>query len=179
MQHILLSTKVFKFLNTFYVCWKTTCYIVSYRIIISVLLFVHSICYVLDFLLVCNYTLTPTSYRFSSPGYPSSYPHNAYCEYHFKVPEDKAVRIYYQYFSLESSLSCAKDSVKLYENNILKATHCGYKSYLSWNSKESQVLMTFKSDGSSASYGFYGYFSPISKRKSFYHNYDSYTNHVY
>ena len=118
-----------------------------------------------SFFLVCNYTLTPPSYRFSSPGYPSSYPNNAYCEYHFKIPQDKAVRIYYDHFSLESSSSCAKDSVKLFENNILKATYCGNKYSLSWNSKESQVLMIFKSDASITSSGFYGSFSLRTKRK--------------
>ena len=125
-------------------------------------------CYFLSFFLVCNYILTPPSYQFSSPGYPSSYPNDAYCEYHFKVPQDKAIRIYYNQFSLELSSSCAYDSVKLYENNILKATYCGSKYGLSWNSEESQVLMTFKSDATSTSSGFYGYFSLISKRKSFF-----------
>ena len=123
-----------------------------------------------SFFLVCNYTLTPSSYRFSSPGYPSSYPHNTYCEYHFKVPQDKAIRIYYDHFSLESSSSCANDSVKLYENNVLKATYCGYKSYFSWNSKVGQVLMTFQSDASATSSGFYGLLSLTKKRKSLVQN---------
>ena len=134
------------------------------------LCFVHSIYHVFDYLLVCNYTLTPPSYQFSSPGYPSSYPHNAYCEYHFIVPEDRAVRICYNQFSLESSSSCTYDSMKLYEKGILKATYCGYKSDFSWNSKESQVLMTFKSDALATSYGFYGSFSLTSKRKSLVQN---------
>ena len=140
---------------------KLICSIESYFLQI----FVYPINYVFNYLLVCNYTLTPPLYRFSSPGYPSSYPHNAYCEYHFKVPQDKAVRIYYQYFSLEASSSCAKDSVKLYEKSIMKATYCGYISSVSWHSKESQVLMIFKSDASITSSGFYGSFSLLTKRK--------------
>ena len=122
--------------------------------------------------LVCNYTLTPPSYQFSSPGYPSSYPNNAYCEYHFKVPQDKAIRIYYNQFSLESSLSCTYDSVKLYEKGIPQATYCGYKYGFSWNSKESQVLMIFKSDALASSSGFYGSFSLTTKRKSLVQNYN-------
>ena len=127
------------------------------------LFFVHSINYAFYYLLVCNYTLIPPSYRFSSPGYPSSYPHNTYCEYHFIVPQDKVVRIYYHQFSLEYSSSCANESVNLYENDILKATYCGKRYGLSWISNESQVLMTFKSDVSFTSSGFYGSFSLKSK----------------
>ena len=116
--------------------------------------------------LVCNYTLTPTSNRFSSPGYPNKYPNNAYCEYHFKVPEGRVVKIYSTYFSLESSAFCTKDSVNLYEKNILKARLCGSLPSRTWISNETDVLMVFKSDASVTSNGFYGYFFAVIKRKS-------------
>ena len=116
--------------------------------------------------LVCNYTLTPPSYMFSSPGYPNKYPNNAYCEYHFKVPEGNAVQIYSQYFSLEYHRLCVNDSVKFYERNVLKATMCGYIPNGTWTSTGNEVLAVFKSDASVTSYGFYGFFTVIRKRKS-------------
>ena len=105
------------------------------------------------------------SIRFASPNYPLNYPNNVYCEYHFKAPQNKAMQIVFAYFTLEQSQSCAKDSVKLYEKNILKQTFCGIQNTRRWYSTESEVLMVFKTDASGTASGFFGVFSLTNKRK--------------
>ena len=122
-----------------------------------------------SFLLVCNYTLTPPSYQFSSPDYNNPNLTSLYCEYHFKLPPNQTMQICYEVFSLHPSPSCTNDFVQLYERNILKATYCGFKSPFSWTSQESQVLMTFKSDAPSRSFGFFGFLSLSNCRKSSYY----------
>ena len=76
------------------------------------------------------------------------------------------MKIHFSQFSLESSQSCVKDSVSVYENGILNATFCGTKySPSSWSSIGDVVLMTFQSDQSVVSKGFYGYYSVFTNRK--------------
>ena len=67
---------------------------------------------------------------------------------------------------MESSESCTKDAVSLYENGNLSTTFCGVKSFSNpWKSVGDSVLLSFKSDHSHASAGFYGYFSIFTYRK--------------
>jgi len=111
---------------------------------------------------VCDYVLTPPMTTFSSPGYKyqTKYANNSYCRYHFKVPAGKTMKISFEYLSLQSSESCSKDSVKVYENSVLKATYCGFKKYgFSLSLHESEAVMIFQSDSSNSSYGFYGSYS--------------------
>lgn len=123
---------------------------------------------------VCNYTLSSTSTYFSSPGYPNGYPPNTTCQYHFNVPENKVVALLFSRMFLKHSSSCVEDSIKIYYNNVLQRTLCGYNSNLRWLSNNSDVLMVFKSDSAitSNSYYFYGYLMQYNKRKSgkFTHN---------
>ena len=117
---------------------------------------------------VCNYILAPPVEEFSSPGYEygKNYANNSYCRYHINVPDDKAIKISFHYMSLESSESCSKDWIRIYEGGILRRTFCSYKSrYLSWSSQESNVLMIFQSDSSNSSRGFYGSYSVVNKRE--------------
>ncbi|XP_065056204.1 cubilin-like isoform X2 [Rhopilema esculentum] len=112
---------------------------------------------------VCNYSLTETSTMFTSPGYPDQYPSNVSCRYHIRVPDGKIVRIHFETFLLQAGIFCAEDSVKIYENNALQETLCGYQPKTVWESKESQVLLVFKSDGSITSRGFSGYITLADK----------------
>ena len=116
--------------------------------------------------LVCNYTLEAPAFNFTSPGYPNAYPNGIFCQYRFKIALGQAVKIYFTEFSLESSESCAKDAVSLYENGNLSTVVCGLKSFSNpWMSVGDSVVMRFKSDRSHTSKGFYGYFSFFTYRK--------------
>ena len=114
---------------------------------------------------VCRYFIDAPPYKFSTPGYPSNYPNNSHCEYHIKVPKDKAVKIHFGFFSLQSSDGCRNDSLKIYERGALKATFCGHKSSTVWSSVESDVLLVFQSDSTTSSSGIYGYCQVVEKRK--------------
>ena len=106
---------------------------------------------------------------FTSPGYPDQYPSNVSCRYHIQVPDGKIVRIHFEAFLLQTGIFCAKDSVQIYENNTLQETLCGYQPKTVWESRESQVLMVFKSDGSITSRGFSGYITLADKRELLQH----------
>lgn len=99
--------------------------------------------------------MTPSTF-FSSPGYPNAYPNNITCEYHFKVPEGNKFLIQLAHLSLESSLSCTKDSIKIYENQTLQMTLCGNGTSGPWFSKGNEAYAVFTSDLSVTSSGFYG-----------------------
>ena len=76
------------------------------------------------------------------------------------------MKINFGYMSLQSSESCSKDSVKIYENAVMKGTYCGYKKYgFSLSLRENEAVMIFQSDSTNSSYGFYGSYSILDQRE--------------
>ena len=67
-------------------------------------------------------------------------------------------------FQLQPSPLCENDSVKFYENGVLKATHCGY-NFRSYSAVRHEVLMIFHADAASSFKGFYGQLSLKEKGK--------------
>ncbi|XP_065059399.1 enteropeptidase-like isoform X4 [Rhopilema esculentum] len=111
----------------------------------------------------CNKTFNASSGSITSPYYPEYYPHNANCHYRVIVGNQSAVRLTFSMFNLQSSPSCERDSFKMYEDNTLKATLCGYSSRTLY-SQGNEVLYVFKSDGSITAPGFNAYFREECRR---------------
>ena len=96
--------------------------------------------------------------NFTSPRYPKNYPNNALQNYIIKINQDGLIDINFEVFALESSSTCSYDYVKFYHvigsSRTLAATYCG-EGPKKCNSATNEVLVQFKSDGSSTRKGFF------------------------
>ncbi|CAL1526543.1 unnamed protein product [Lymnaea stagnalis] len=63
----------------------------------------------------CNITVTESSSNISSPGYPSSYPHNMLCVTQFRSSSVSTFLIKFHNFSIEEGDNCTYDSLSIYE----------------------------------------------------------------
>ena len=97
----------------------------------------------------------------SSIGYPNEYHNRARCDYDIKVRQGNVIKLDFQSFDLEYSLSCRYDSLKIYnvfQSSInLAATFCGTGSR-TFVSNSSQILIQFRSDETVTGNGFYASF---------------------
>ena len=113
-----------------------------------------------DSFVACNYSLTPLSSIFSSPGYPDGFLSNSYCEYHIESPQGHNVVLFFKQLSLQSIPSCRNASIKVYENNTLNETFCGEKPITrTWYSSiGSRIRLVFQANTSGTINGFYGFY---------------------
>ena len=92
-----------------------------------------------------------------SPNYPHGYPANTVYQHHISTPYGNIVTLKMQYFDLEKSKDCVKDSLKIYENSIsnktLMSTRCGNDA-TEYISSSNSIYLLFTSDATIAGKGY-------------------------
>ena len=72
---------------------------------------------------------SPSGGTFSSPSYPSHYPNNMLCTWKIMAPSGKRVKLYFNYFRLESGVCSSNDYLEVRDGSsstsLKKGTYCG------------------------------------------------------
>ncbi|XP_039625288.1 deleted in malignant brain tumors 1 protein-like [Polypterus senegalus] len=113
----------------------------------------------------CGSHLGGTDGTFTSPGYPYSYPHNAFCTWYIQVERGSIIELNFTSFRLESSSNCQYDAVSMYDgpssSSPLIATICNNLK-TTFESSSDTMTVVFRSDGSVSFPGFYAEYTAIS-----------------
>ncbi|XP_017602355.1 PREDICTED: deleted in malignant brain tumors 1 protein [Corvus brachyrhynchos] len=117
----------------------------------------------------CGGLLQELSGSIQSPGYPSSYPNNAYCVWRIQL-WDPARRIQLQFtdVQLESS-TCSYDAIEVYDGGSPQSQRLGLvcsNDHRVFNSSGPRLTVLFRSDGSVTRRGFHAYYSSFLAFKS-------------
>ena len=96
---------------------------------------------------VTFYILYPGQYYFTSPNYPSNYPHNHYSVFGFRSNAGQQMRVYCNPFRVEPHSTCSYDFLKL---NSYK--FCGFGYFTLFGS---QFIVEFSTDNTVSYSGFY------------------------
>ncbi|XP_057885683.1 deleted in malignant brain tumors 1 protein-like [Melospiza georgiana] len=110
----------------------------------------------------CSGILYGLSGTFESPGYPNSYPNNAYCVWIIR-PWDTARRIQLQFTDVElEGSSCSYDAIEVFDGGSPQSRLLGRvcrNDHRVFNSSGNQLTVLFRSDGSVTKRGFQAYYS--------------------
>ena len=93
----------------------------------------------------CNNPEYTESATIFSPNYPNTYPHGISCNQSLKSHDGSTLILKMQYFDLESSKNCTKDSLKIFEGSELMSKRCGNDTSR-YVSRSSPVNLKFFSD---------------------------------
>ncbi|XP_031972413.1 LOW QUALITY PROTEIN: deleted in malignant brain tumors 1 protein-like [Corvus moneduloides] len=109
-----------------------------------------------------HYQYQELSGSIQSPGYPNSYPNNAYCVWRIQL-WDPARRIQLQFtdVQLESS-TCSYDAIEVYDGGSPQSQRLGLvcsNDHRVFNSSGPRLTVLFRSDGSVTRRGFHAYYS--------------------
>ncbi|XP_014800728.1 PREDICTED: deleted in malignant brain tumors 1 protein-like isoform X2 [Calidris pugnax] len=110
----------------------------------------------------CGGFLEGWSGSFQSPGYPYSYPNNAYCIWNIQLPQwDLRVELQFVDVELEGN-SCTYDAIEVYDGGYTGAPLLGTvcrNDHRVFRSSGYQMTILFRSDGSVTRRGFQAYYS--------------------
>ena len=117
------------------------------------------------FLGSCAHNLTDLQGNFSSPNYPSSYPHNLNCIWSITATQGSHIYLQFSYFSLEyGGKHCPYDFVEVSDSNYpsssIQIKRCGYdqRPWCVWST--SNVLhVRFVTDYSVSAPGFMAHYA--------------------
>jgi len=103
---------------------------------------------------------------FSSPSYPSYYPDSMLCTWKITAPSGKRVKLYFNYFRLESGVCSSNDYLEVRDGSsstsLKKGTYCG--SYAPTITSSGRYLwLRFRSDSQLRYKGFQARYEVISK----------------
>ena len=103
---------------------------------------------------------------FSSPSYPSNYPNSMLCTWKITAPSDKRVKLYFNYFRLESGVCSSNDYLEVRDGSsstsLKKGTYCG--SYAPTITSSGRYLwLRFRSDSQLRYKGFQARYEVISE----------------
>ena len=106
----------------------------------------------------CNKTLTDLSGIVESSSYPN-YPNNLLCAWQIKASTDERISLVFQYFDLEYSTNCSRDSLEVWEqwntpNEKFIGKFCGYLLGKWLQSNGSSLYIRFKTDSKTIRRGF-------------------------
>nr|XP_014352459.1 PREDICTED: embryonic protein UVS.2-like [Latimeria chalumnae] len=100
--------------------------------------------------------------RFFTDDYPSQYPKNSFCIWLIRLPKtSKLVRLDFFQFHIQSSSSCKKDYIKIYDGlttaaRVFLDKTCGKKELPRLMSSSNVMLIEFASDAKVSKSGFAG-----------------------
>ncbi|XP_078391727.1 cubilin [Cetorhinus maximus] len=115
----------------------------------------------------CGQVLTQPTGTITSPGHPTSYPHDTKCIWYISIQPGHVIRLTFTSFNMEYHMNCTKDYVELYDNGTISSGRpigrfCGGSIPPSITSSGSMMSLLFVSDSSIATQGFSAsYDSPI------------------
>ncbi|XP_068689843.1 membrane frizzled-related protein-like [Montipora foliosa] len=112
----------------------------------------------------CAHSLTDLQGNFSSPNYPSSYPHHLNCIWSITVTPGSYIYLQFSKFSLEYGRSdCPFDYVEVsdpnYPSRSIQIKRCGYQSPWSVWSKSNLLRVRFVTDFSVSASGFMAHYA--------------------
>ncbi|KAK0040315.1 bone morphogenetic protein 1 [Biomphalaria pfeifferi] len=113
----------------------------------------------------CNMTMTETSGRIQSPGYPVRYFPNLRCFWSISVDPGMLIVLSLPNISLESSSLCVYDNVQIFDGRSTDARSLGKfcgRTFSTVISSSSSLLVMFRSDGMVESSGFFGNYTAFS-----------------
>ncbi|XP_066929338.1 cubilin-like isoform X2 [Clytia hemisphaerica] len=107
----------------------------------------------------CDVTLEESTGSFSSPLYPSNYPTTSKCRTKITSPDGHNIQVSFNFFELELSTECSKDSVAIYdgpdERARLIGKFCGGDNPGRMVSSGNAMMVVFDSDKDFVDKGFY------------------------
>lgn len=112
---------------------------------------------------------SPSGGTFSSPSYPSHYPDSMLCTWKITAPSGKRVKLYFNYFRLESGVCSSNDYLEVRDGSsstsLKKGTYCG--SYAPTITSSGRYLwLRFRSDAQLRYKGFQARYEVVSKSSS-------------
>ena len=115
----------------------------------------------------CGDDLFGDSGEFTSPGFPSPYPNNAYCLWRIKVPASKKIQLTFESFYLEEH--CNRDQVVVYDGfttsqteSPIIGTYCSKLSRFSLFSSSNEMTVLFRTSLSRSRDGFRATYKAVS-----------------